>query len=367
MEKIGIICEYNPFHNGHVYHLEKIKERYPDSLIILVLNGYFLERGEVSLLSKEAKTNLALKYGVDIVLELPVLYGTQSADTFAYRSIEILNEFKVDRIVFGSESNDSSMLMKLAKESIKNEDSNEVKNLMDSGVNYPTALAKALNTDFEFLSNDLLGISYCKAILKINDKIIPETIQRTNNYLDTKSNDEIISAANIREKIKHTEDISKYIPKETKNYITNYDKNLLYKLLKGIIIEGNDLSIYLDVNEGIENRLKKGLLETNSYDELLEFLKTKRYTYNKLNRMIVHILLGIKKDDAKLPLDTLKILGINKNGQNYLNKIKKNITIPFNNKQSKIYEYEMKASLLYDLLTGENTYIKEKTNKIIIY
>ena len=101
MEKIGIICEYNPFHNGHIYHIKKIKEMYPDSLIILILNGYFLQRGEISILSKYDKTKIALENKVDIVLELPALFGTQSADTFAYYSVLLLNELKVDKIIFG--------------------------------------------------------------------------------------------------------------------------------------------------------------------------------------------------------------------------------------------------------------------------
>ena len=105
MEIIGIICEYNPFHNGHSYHIKKIKERYPDSLIILVLNGYFLERGETSILSKEDKVKIVLDNSIDIILELPFIFGTQSADTFASISLKILNNFQVSKLIFGSESN----------------------------------------------------------------------------------------------------------------------------------------------------------------------------------------------------------------------------------------------------------------------
>jgi len=105
MDVIGIIAEYNPFHNGHKYHIDQIKKKYPKSIIVLALNGYFSERGEISLLTKEDKTKLSLDYGVDIVVELPVLFGTQSADIFAEASVKILNNFKVDRIIFGSESN----------------------------------------------------------------------------------------------------------------------------------------------------------------------------------------------------------------------------------------------------------------------
>ena len=119
MRKIGIIAEYNPFHNGHIYHIQKIKKLYPDSLLILVLNGYFLERGEISVLSKENKTKLALKNDIDIVLELSVIYGTQSSDTFAEASINILQNFQIEEIVFGSESTNIEKIQEIAKEQIE--------------------------------------------------------------------------------------------------------------------------------------------------------------------------------------------------------------------------------------------------------
>ena len=164
MEIIGIIAEYNPFHNGHIYHINKIKEMYPDSILILVLNGYFLERGEISLLTKENKAKIALDYGVNIVLELPFIYGTQSADTFANMSIKLLNKLNVNKIIFGSECADITILEKLADTQLEPEFGKKVKAYLDEGINYPTALAKATNIDFEYKPNDLLGISYIKAI-----------------------------------------------------------------------------------------------------------------------------------------------------------------------------------------------------------
>ena len=121
VEIIGIIAEYNPFHNGHIYHIEKIKEKYPNSIIILVINGYFLERGEISLLSKENKTNIALNNKINIVIELPLVYGTQSADTFADESIKLLNRIHVTKIIFGSESNNIDLLKKLAQKQLEPE------------------------------------------------------------------------------------------------------------------------------------------------------------------------------------------------------------------------------------------------------
>ena len=365
MEVIGIICEYNPLHNGHIYHIEKIKEMYPDSLIILVLNGYFLERGEISILTKEDKTKVALESGIDIVLELPFIYGTQSADTFADVAIKILNNFHVKKIIFGSESNDVNTLIELAQKQLSSNYDEDVKKYLKNGINYPTALAKALKINFNFLPNDLLGISYVKAIIKNKFDIKIETIKRTNNYHDITSNDAIVSASNIREKLYSNEDISKYIPTYTKKYILKPDKEMYFKLLKYKINTTSNLNQYLDVDEGIEYRLLKYINKCNNIDEFINYIKTKRYTYNKINRMFIHILTSLKKEDNS-NLSYIKILGFNKFGQNYLNKLN-DLEIPtIVNKDSIEYMYEIRASILYDLINGTNTYLFELKNKPII-
>lgn len=366
MEKIGIICEYNPFHHGHVYHLQKIKELYKDSLIILIIDGPFLERGEISILTKESKTRLALKYGVDIVISLPTLYACQSADTFAYHAIELLNKLKIDRIIFGSESNDIDTLKKISKLSLEKDHDEEIKTYLDKGLNYPTALAKCLKTGFEFLPNDLLAISYIKAVLKINPDIKVESIKRTNSFHDLDSNEKIISASNIRHKLLNNLEISSYLPKESLKNIVNINYDLYYNILKTIILRSNNLNEILDVDEGIEYRLKKGVTKCNNLNDFISFIKTKRYTYNKINRMLIHILLNITKKEAQMPNDYLSILGFNKKGQSYLNKIKKEIS-SLNNNKSYIKDIEIKASRIYDILTGNNTTKKELSNKPIIY
>lgn len=368
MEKIGIICEYNPFHNGHLYHIKKIKELYPDSLIILVLNGYFLERGEISIQSKEDKTKLALEHGIDIVVELPVIFGTQSADTFAEKSIEILNNFGITKVIFGSESNNINTITEIAKLELDSKFDQTVKTYLDEGINYPTALAKALNINFTFNPNDLLGISYTKTILKNGFNIEPIAIKRTNNYHDISSNDTIVSASNIREKLKQNEDISKYLPITSREKIVIPNEITFFKLIKAKIMTDNNLEIYLDVDEGIEYRLKEWIVKTNNLDEFIKKIKTKRYTYNKIKRMLIHILIGLKKTDAHLPLDYIKILGFNNSGQKYLNSIKENILIPTTiNKDSIVYKYELTSSLIYDLLNNTNTYKYELKNKPIIF
>lgn len=368
METIGIICEYNPFHNGHLFHIEKIKELYPDSLIILILNGYFLERGEISTLTKEEKTKIALQNKIDIVLELPFIYGTQAADTFAEAAISILENMHASKLIFGSESADQHMLTKIAVTQLDQDYNELVKKYLDEGINYPTALAKALNINFDFKPNDLLGISYTKAIIKNNFDITPLPIKRANDFHDKTSNDSIVSASNIREKLLNKEDISKYLPKEIIPNIIKPNNEKLFELLKYKINTDHDLSKYLDVDEGIEYRLKEFINKSNSLSEYIFNIKTKRYTYNKINRMLIHILIGLLKDDNHQKIEYIKILGFNQKGQNYLNSIKDTLTIPTNpNKESITYKYELKASIIYDLINNTNTYAFEQKNKPIIF
>lgn len=368
MEIIGVIAEYNPFHNGHLYQLNKIKEMYNDSIIVLILNGYFLERGIVSLETKEEKTRLALKYGVDLVVELPFIFGSNSADIFADASLELLNELKINRLIFGSESSDVNLLYKCASSQLDSKFDKMVKKYMDDGLNYPTALNKASSVNI-YEPNDLLGVSYIKAILKNNYNIEVETIKRTNEYHDVLSDEEIISASNIREKINNNIDIKKYIPDGS---LVTIDYDLMFKLLKYKILTDHSLNEYLSVDEGIDNRLKKVINEVSSIDELVMKIKTKRYTYNRLMRMFIHILVGLKKKDKNVVLhnEYIRILGLSDMGQKHINSIKKDLNLPivskFTNVSSIISNYEIKAANVYSLITNTDVLKFEYQNKPII-
>ena len=359
MKKIGIICEYNPFHNGHIYHLRKIKEMHPDSMIILVMSSSFTMRGEISILNKWDKTSIALKYGVDLVIELPTFYSTNSADTFAEGAIKILEFLKCDYLIFGSESNDINSLRELANIQINNPKYEElVKNYMDLGNNYPTSLSKALeklcNKTIN-LPNDLLGLSYVKEIIKQKSNIEPITILRTNDY-------HYDGAKSIREKIKNNETIDNLVPKETLNNIvtTNIEENY-YKLLKyKILSDVNNLNKYLDVDEGLDNLIKKNIIKSNSYHELIENIKTKRYTYNRLNRMFIHILLNIKKEDVKRlkEINYIRVLGFSKYGKKYLKEIRDKINIPvitnYSNLEDENLDFELYVTSIYNEIIERN-------------
>lgn len=353
MKKIGIICEYNPFHNGHIYHLQKIKEMYSDNMIILVISTSFTMRGEISILNKWDKTRIALSYGVDLVIELPTFYSTNSADTFAEGAVKILNYLDCDYLVFGSESNDIDTLKKLANIQINNQDyDNKVKEYMDLGNNYPTSMSKALKDlsgEIINLPNDLLGLSYIKEIIKQKSKIEPVSILRTNDYHNE-------GASSIRLAIKNKDDIKKLVPKETLNRIItddtsdNYFKLLKYKILSDM----NNLNSYLDVDEGLDNLIKKNIIKTNSFDELIEIIKTKRYTYNRLNRMFIHILLNIKKEDVekRKSINYIRILGFSKLGKKHLKEQRKKLSIPIITNYSNIndnnLDFELYVTSIYN-------------------
>ena len=376
MNKIGIICEYNPFHNGHIYHINKIKELYPDSILILILSGNFTQRGIPSIIDKFDKTEIALKYGIDLVVELPFPFSTQSADIFAYGAIKLLNELKVDKLIFGSESDNINNLVELANISLSKEYEEEVKKYINDKYNYPTALNMAFKKfKKEGLNdpNDLLGLSYIKEIIKQKTNIKPETIKRTNSY-HSKDLESISSATSIRLAIENNIDVSKSIPKETKSKLKKdiYLLNDYFNLLKYKVLSEKDLSIYQTVTEDLEIRLRKEILNAKDIDDLINKIKTKRYTYNRISRMLIHILCGFTKELANSfkDIEYIRVLGFSKEGKNYLNKIKKEVKLPiittFSKGNSKMLEYEQLTSNIYYINKNKDYLKKEYTEKVKI-
>ena len=372
MNVIGIVCEYNPFHLGHLYQLKKVKEMYPHSIIIVVCSSNFTQRGDVSIINKWDKTKIALDYGVDIFIELPFGYATQSSDIFAKGAIEILNHLKIDTLVFGSESNNIQELTNLANIQLNNKEYNNiVKDYLDNGFNYPTALSKALsditNTTIN-KPNDLLGLSYIKEIIRNNYKITPVTIKRTNDYHSKDINSNIINASLIRKLLIEKNDITNYIPNNTYKYLKLISLNDFYPYLKyQIINNSNKLNNYQTVDEGIENRIIKNTYKSSNYNELVMNIKTKRYTYNKINRMLLHILTNFTKEEAQsIKIDYIRLLGFTNAGQKYLNSIKKDINIPIITRYkpniSNLLDLEFRANSIYAFVTNNFELIKLEYN-----
>lgn len=376
MRIIGIIAEYNPIHLGHIYQLTKVKEQFPNSIIILITNSCFTERGEVSILNKWDKTKICLENNIDIVIELPFAFATQSADTFAKGALEILNKLQIDTLAFGSESNDLSKLELIVDTQLNNSTyDKKVKEYLKEGINYPTAMSKALNNILGYTitePNDLLGISYIKEIKKNNYPIKPFAIKRIGNYHEKEINNNIISASLIRTLFKENKNITPFIPSNTLPYLyKNFSNENYFPYLKYKILSTNDLSVYQTVEEGIENRIKKAIYKSSSWEELIQNIKTKRYTYNKINRMLIHILTSFTKEEAKnIKIDYIRILGFNLKGKEYLNKIKKDINLPFITSYKKnispLLDLEQRITSIYNLPINTTETLNEYKRKPII-
>ena len=374
MKAIGIVAEYNPFHNGHLYQIKKIKEKYKDYAIVVVMTGNYTERGEVSILDKFTRSKIALANGVDLVVELPFPFATQSADTFAYGAITILEKLHVEKVIFGSESDNVQDLEEIVDCQLNNNEFDRLVHIYSKfGNNYPTSLSLALKDltgKVIDTPNDLLGISYIKAIKQNNYKIKYEAIKRTNNYHSTEINNEISSATSIRNALKNKEDISTLVPNNSLKYFNNlHFIEDYFSYLKYKILTDKDLSIYQTVSEGIENLMKKEIINCNNYYELIEKLQSKRYTTNKIQRMLLHILVSFTKEDAKdmKEITYIRLLGFSNYGRDYLNSIKKELDIPLiskiNRTKDKMLEYELETTKIYAL--PYNNYLEEINKEYI--
>lgn len=375
MKSVGIICEYNPFHNGHLYHIKKTKELFPNHALILIMSGNVTERGELSILSKWEKTDIALHYGIDIVLELPYQYASQAADIFCYGAIKILASIGVESIVFGSESNSIEQLLDCAKIQLFDENyNNYVKKYLNDGLNYPTAMSKALEEITKIninTPNDLLGLGYVKEIIKNNYKISPITIKRTNDYHSNIIDGNITSATSIRTAILNNTNFDQAVPDYVKPFFNKkiYFLNDYFSFIKYKILSDSDLLKYQTLDNDIIPRMKKYILESDSLDEFISKIKSKHYTYNKLMRMCSHLLFSFTKEEATIFYNKpyIRILGFSNNGKKYLNMNKKNIKLPiisnYSNDKDNFLLLESRVSKIISLL--QNNFDEEIKTKPI--
>jgi predicted nucleotidyltransferase len=350
MEKVlGIISEYNPFHNGHLYHLQESKKLASCKYSIAIISGNFTQRGDTSIVDKWSKAQMALNAGVDLVIELPVLYAVSSAENFAEGAIKILDSLKiVDYISFGSETGNINILNAIAD--VLCNEPKEYKNILalqlDKGLSYPKARENALmmylNDVRRFANvlsspNNILGIEYLKALKKQKSNIIPLSIKRIEAGYNSKSiTSSITSATAIRNAITNNNiaPLKNVMPKASfeilldnlkKGHVIKnlscFDKEILYNLRKMSVEEIAELP---DVSEGLEYLIKKAANSCNSVIELLNIVNSKRYTKTRLQRILVYALLGITKKDmkaAKTTLPYIRVLGFNENGRDILSAI----------------------------------------------
>lgn len=367
MKVIGIIAEYNPFHNGHLHQILQAKKNNPDAMLVVAMSGNILQRGEPAIFDKWVRTEVALKNGVDVVLEIPVEGSLQSADKFAEAGIRTLNDFGVDELYFGAEHPEYDFLDYARK--ISNLDASKFKEYDNSfAKQIQNAVSEKIGHDLSN-PNDLLGLSYAKAILKFNAEIKLVPIQRVNaEYHDAFLPDqgEIASATAIRNALsQNKEPIAKYVPK---NVIydnlqqVNWDDLWPYLRYKLLTTNTNELKKISGVVEGIENRLIKfanELPNEATFEIWLQKVKSKRFTYTRLTRIASSILIDLKKYEVeayeKEPF--YRLLGFTTRGRKILNTAKKQLNFTMYTKISQDdkdgrYAVNYRTGKVYSLVTG---------------
>lgn len=405
---LGIIAEYNPFHNGHLYHIAKSKEETGAQYVVAVISGNFVQRGNTSIVNKWIKTKMALLNGVDLVIELPTVYSISSAENFAEGAIKIFNSMGiVDTISFGMEANELATLNNIANV-LYTEPKEYITMLsheLNKGNSFPKARENAvmmyLNDIKRYAnvmsgSNNILAIEYLKAMKKTKSTILPLGIKREKVlYQDKYIVDDFASATAIRKMLltKQLGDIRKVMPKSSYmllgeelkagHYvidIARFEKEILYTLRKMSVQEIANLP---DVSEGLENTIKNAADSCNTLEELINIVKTKRFTQTRIQRILLYSLLGITKKQMETSRKTvpyIRVLGFDNKGKelisemmtlnpklNVITSVKKYIDTVANKTSKEMLETDILATNIYTLGYYSDSYSNlDYTSKIEI-
>lgn len=368
MNIVGIIIETNPFHNGHMYFVNEIKEKYQPDLIIAVTSTSFTMRGEISVINKFEKTDALLNAGIDIVLEFPFILSTQSSDYFASNAISILNTIGVNHIICGCESDDINNLHNF----YELENSDTFKEIFKDNLKKYTSYKKTFESTMKYLTidNELISLfnkpnftlayQYYKSIRKINPTMKMSLIKRTNSYDDENLSSNIVSAKAIRLARINNLDYAKYLPFDEQLIDLDYAYQKLLDITKYVCLTKTNFSNTIN-DEGIINYIIKNYVNTSSYSELINSLTNKRYSKSRINRTILYMLLDIKEFYHNYKY--LRLLGINTKGISYLNTLSKDIKslifssvkeLNMNSLCYNILEIELLTTKLYSLITNNN-------------
>ena len=386
MNITGIITEYNPFHNGHLYHLTEAKSATKADGIVCIMSGNFVQRGGPAIIDKWKRTEMALNNGVDLVIELPTYYAVSSAEFFAKGSVSILNSLGiVNNIFFGSECGNTEKLIKIAKV-LTNEDEdfrNILKENLTLGLTFAKSREKSLVEYFKddeltsilSSSNNILGIEYIKALLRLNSTIAPNTLKREgSSYNEKNLTSSFASATSIRETVKANKSLSSlkdFMPEESfkifnqqkeNDYPFVFDEDMYTYIKYKIQTNCVNFNNLYEVTEGLDNKIIKEISSSTSYNDLVLKIKSKRYTFSKISRILTHIFIGLDNfninelnDESNL---YARVLGFNKKGREMLSLIKANSNIPLITKlprfnDNPLLELDIQATKAYSILNSK--------------
>ncbi len=351
MKTVGIIAEYNPFHTGHEYHIKKARKITGAECVVVIMSGNFVQRGTPAIADKFTRAETALIGGADLVIELPVIYSTGSAEIFATGAVSILNKIGgIDHIAFGTESDDIETLNQMAD--ILCDEPEEFKNLLQKnlkkGLNMPTARKDALTALLPKISaaidtsNNILGVEYLKALKTSHSNIKPIIIKRMGSgYHSEELSEDFASATALREcfNLEDFSNLNKFMPEKVFELYKSkhcsalpvFAEDMDMILYHTLISEQNNLEKYLDVNNNLANKINNVLKsgEILSFNDLVMALKSKEVTYTRISRALLHTVLGITNDDLFMIKDNNypcygRILGFSETGRKFLNNIRKN-------------------------------------------
>ena len=393
MKVLGIITEYNPFHNGHLYHLEKAKEMTEVDVVVAVMSGNFVQRGEPAILDKWRRAQIAVECGVDLVLELPFVFACNNAEYFAKGAIGILNGIGcVDDIVFGSETGDIDAIARGARFLSDESDTfkERLKVYTDKGLSYPAARAKAFaETSGEAGNllnspNDILAVEYLKQIYLTGSMIRPHAIKRLGQgYNSQNTQTPFASASAIRNFAMKSSDISEIcncLPFQSYVNLAGIQETIaerqekLCELITARILTADteELSKIFSATEGIENRLKTSARLSHDMDELVGKIKSRRYTETRIRRLLMHTLMGFDKESAEhIAAEKLlytRVLAFSDKGSTLLRHIRKeecaeipvvtniNKEIPASHPARALLKFDQRASDIYNLISGLELY-----------
>lgn len=375
MKKLAIISEYNPFHNGHNYIQKKAREITKADIIISIMSGDFVQRGEASIIDKYKRANSAM-ISADMIIEMPSFISLQAANLFAKKNIEILSKLKIDYIAFGIENINEDEFFYSCKKIFENEDeiNKNIKNSLDQGMSYAKAsyLAsiKYIKNNKFFSANNILALEYQRAIknLKSNIKAIPIKRLKSMNKDENLKDDFFASSSSIRNNIDKKK-IQEYLPKNSYNFLKEFKKeysffpnnNFLYELFRyKILIEEKNMTDILCFEEGMDKHLKKIAKESIFYEDFIKNSTSQRFTSSRIKRLMINYLLDNKTYLNDIDLNFIKVLAFNENSKLLLRNTDLNVIIQKKdtkklNKENKIiYDQIIKASNLYSLIIGRN-------------